>query len=39
MTANKLQDLYTQLVCPAAFFSSYDSVSIPSITQEEVTPK
>ena len=39
MTAPKLQDLYTQLVCPASFFSSYDSVSIPSITQEEISPK
>lgn len=26
-------------MCPSNFFSSYDSVSIPEITQEEVTPK
>ena len=39
MTANKLQDLYTQLVCPSNFFSSFDSVSIAPITQEESTPK
>ena len=39
MTASKLQDLYTQLVCPSSFFSTYEGVSIPSITQEESTPK
>ena len=39
MTATKLKDLYTQLVCPSSFFSTFEDVSIPSITQQEVTPK
>ena len=39
MSSDKLVDLYTQLVCPTNFFASYDSISIPPITQEEISPK
>lgn len=39
MTANKMVDLYSQLVCPSSYFSSFDSISIPPITQVELMPR
>ena len=39
MTTDKMRDLYTQLVCPANFFSIWEGVSIDPIKEQEVTPK
>ena len=34
MAAERMQDLYSQLVCPTNFFASEDTVGIPSIPQQ-----
>lgn len=34
-----MRDLYTQLVCPSNFFSSYENLSIDPIKEQEVQPK
>lgn len=39
MTTSKMRDLYTQLVCPSNFFSSYENFSIDPIKEQDVQPK
>ena len=34
MTSNDIEDLSMTLVCPSNFYSNYDSIVAPQITQE-----
>ena len=38
MSANKLQDLYTQLVCPSSFFPSVENVDVPKVEEKKLKP-
>ena len=39
MTATKMKDLYSQLVCPSNFFNSYDHLSSDPIDEITAVPK